>query len=87
MAKNFHIPIRMCISCRERDSQNRLTRFQYIDNSLDIFKGSGRSFYICKNCLNEEKRVIKALMRQCRSGEKEKFRSRLKEIITDDRKS
>jgi len=52
-----------------------------------VYGGVGRSFYICENCLNEEKRVIKAIMRQCRSGQKDKFTSRLKEIIADDRKS
>jgi len=87
MTKIFHTPTRMCISCRERSSQNTLIRLQCIDSNLDIFKGSGRSFYLCKDCLNEEKKVLKSLMRQCRSGDKDKFTSRLKEIITDGRKS
>ena len=87
MAKKFHLPIRMCISCRERQTQNQLLRIQCIDGSIEIFDGIGRSFYICKNCLTQENKTLKALMRQCRSGEKDKFTSRLKEIITDDRKS
>ncbi|MFA6197129.1 MAG: DUF448 domain-containing protein [Sulfurimonas sp.] len=87
MAKKFHLPIRMCISCRERQPQNQLLRIQCIDGSIEIFDGIGRSFYICKNCLTQENKTLKALMRQCKSGEKDKFTSRLKEIITDDRKS
>ena len=87
MAKKFHLPIRMCISCREKQAQNQLLRIQCIDGSIEIFDGIGRSFYICKNCLPQEKQVIKALMRQCRSGDKDKFTNRLKEIIPDDRKS
>jgi len=85
MAENFHIPLRMCISCRQRDSQSNLLRFQCLDGNIDQFKGRGRSFYVCKNCLKEERKLSKALMRQCRSGEKDKLMNKLKEIITDDR--
>ena len=87
MAKKLNQPIRMCITCRDRYAQNGLTRLKCLDGSLDKYDGIGRSFYICKTCLNDEKKVIKSLMRQCRSGEKDKFTSRLKEIITDDRES
>ena len=87
MAKNFYKPLRMCISCRVRYTQNELLRLQCISGDLDIFKGTGRSFYLCENCLLEDKKVLKALMRQCRSGEKDKFMNKLKEIIPDDRKS
>jgi len=77
----------MCISCRERNSQKKLQRLQCVDGKLESFNGSGRSFYICKNCLAQEKKLSKTLMRKCRSGEKDKFMNRLKEIIADDRKS
>ena len=85
MAEIFHIPLRMCVSCRQRDSQSNLLRLQCIDGNIDQFKGRGRSFYVCKNCLKEEKKLSKALMRQCRSGDKDKLMNKLKEIITDDR--
>ena len=85
MATNFKQPIRMCISCRKKDAQSKLLRLQCNDGSLDVFKGDGRSFYICENCIVDEKRISKALMRQCRSGDKDKFMNKLKEIITDDR--
>ncbi len=87
MAKKFYKPVRMCVSCRERDTQDNLFRLQCLNGNLELFSGYGRSFYICKNCLAQEKKALKAVMRQCRSGEKDKFTSRLKEIITDDRKS
>lgn len=87
MAKNFHQAIRMCISCRERQAQKLLVRLQCKEGLLETFNNSGRSFYICNDCLTNEKKIIKALMRQCKSGEKEKLVNRLKEIITDDRKS
>jgi predicted RNA-binding protein YlxR (DUF448 family) len=87
MSKIFHQPTRMCISCRERDMQNNLYRLQCADATLNVFNGYGRSFYICKNCICQEKKVIKAIMRQCRSSDKDKFTNKLKEIIADDRKS
>ncbi|MCD6433044.1 MAG: DUF448 domain-containing protein [Sulfurimonas sp.] len=87
MAKKFHKPIRMCCSCRKREIQETLLRLQCKDGFLIAYSGNGRSFYICKDCLEQEKKVLKAIMRQCRSGKKDKFTIRLKEIIADDRKS
>lgn len=81
MAKEFYLPTRMCISCRERVAQNNLLRLQCIDGSIEVFQKNGRSFYLCDNCLCQEKKVIKALMRQCKSGDKDKFMNKLKEII------
>jgi len=87
MAKKFHQPTRMCIACRERDAQFNLIRLRCIDGELAPFDGVGRSFYLCQNCLKEDKKIIRALMRQCRGGDKDKHMNKLKEIITDDRKS
>ncbi len=87
MAKKFHQPTRMCVSCRERDKQFNLFRLRCVDGELTSFTGVGRSFYLCQSCLNEDKKIIRALMRQCRGGDKEKLMNTLKEIITDDRKS
>ena len=87
MAKKFHLPTRMCISCRERETQEELLRIQCKEGSLEIFRKVGRSFYLCYNCLENDKKTSKALMRQCRSGDRDKLMNKLKEIITDDRKS
>ncbi|NPA59751.1 MAG: DUF448 domain-containing protein [Epsilonproteobacteria bacterium] len=87
MAKKFNQPLRMCVSCRDRQIQEKLLRLQCNDGSLEVFSGRGRSFYLCKDCILLEKKVLKALMRQCRGGDKNKFTNKLKEIITDDRKS
>ena len=83
--KNSHKPIRMCVSCRKRESQDSLVRLRCNEGSLEVYNMSGRSFYLCKDCINEEKKVLKSLMRQCRSGDKDKIMNKLKEIITDDR--
>ncbi len=87
MAKKFHEPIRTCVACRVKEAQQKLTRLQCVDGNLTAFSGCGRSFYLCKNCLKEEKKLTKALMRQCRTSQKDKLMNKLKEIITDDRKS
>ncbi|MDQ7045697.1 MAG: hypothetical protein Q9M32_07280 [Sulfurimonas sp.] len=87
MAKKFHLAIRMCVACRDRHEQKLLVRLQCNEGLLKAFTKKGRSFYICKSCLDSEKKVIKSLMRQCRSGDKEKLINRLKEIITDGRES
>lgn len=87
MAKKFHQVVRMCISCRERQEQKLLVRLQCKEGLLEAFNNSGRSFYLCNDCLRNEKIIVKALMRQCKSGDKERLVNRLKEIIVDDRKS
>ena len=87
MAKKFHQPIRMCIGCRNRYEQKLLVRLQCDEGLLKAFSSIGRSFYLCSDCLEDQKRIAKALMRQCKSGDKEKITKRLKEIIPDDRKS
>jgi len=87
MAKKFHQPLRMCVSCRKRDVQFQLLRLQCFNGEISSFTGLGRSFYLCQSCLKEEKKLLKTLMRQCKSPEKDKLMNKLKEIITDDRKS
>lgn len=84
MAKKFNQPIRMCIVCRQRDIQSNFTRLQCDNSQLSLFSGEGRSFYICLHCLDDEKKVLKSLMRQCKSGDKEKLMSKLKEMITNE---
>jgi len=87
MAKKFHQPTRMCVSCRIREPQYNLLRLQCLNSELTLFNGIGRSFYLCQSCLSEDKKLIRVLMRQCRSSDKDKLMNKLKEIITDDRKS
>jgi len=85
MSKNFHQPTRMCVSCREKEQQSNLLRLSCVDGDIFPYMGNGRSFYLCGSCQNDEKRLSKALMRQCRSSKKEQLMNKLKEIVTDDR--
>jgi len=87
MAKKFHQPTRMCVSCRTRALQSNLFRLQCLNGELRAFDGIGRSFYLCQSCLSDNKKLFRVLMRQCRSSQKDKLMNKLKEIIADDRKS
>ena len=64
-------PLRMCIVCRERASQNELKRLQVIQGELMLFSKSGRSFYLCKACMKDnEKKVVKVLNHKCKTNHK-----------------
>ena len=84
MAHKFHKPTRMCIACRVKDAQENLTRLRCENGRLFPFEGVGRSFYICRVCLEDEKKLAKALMRQCRSGKRDELMNTLKEIVTNE---
>jgi len=45
----------MCIVCRNRFAQYELIRLQCKKKELIFFDGVGRSFYVCKECLNSKK--------------------------------
>jgi predicted RNA-binding protein YlxR (DUF448 family) len=47
----------MCIACRKRDYQKNLIRFQIKDKKISPFSGVGRSSYLCKECINDKKRL------------------------------
>ena len=57
-------PVRMCIHCRGRFLQAQLIRLQCQNNQIQPYLGYGRSFYICKACINDEK-LAKRLAKKC----------------------
>ncbi len=85
MARKFHKPIRTCIVCRGKFTQSELVRLQCQERQLISFTSQGRSFYICKECTNDEKKSAKSLARVCKSGELGKLMYKLREIIIDGR--
>ncbi len=87
MAPNVTYPQRMCVACRERFEQKALIRLQCKEQQLRFHSGSGRSFYLCSECVDNEKKVIRALARACKSGDVQYLSTQLKEIIIDVRKS
>lgn len=54
--------VRMCVCCRRRFSQNELLRLKIDDAKIVFFDGSGRSFYICEECISSDK-IIGSLIR------------------------
>ena len=77
------MPLRTCISCREKQEQAYLNRVQCKDKILTKFNGFGRSFYICNTCLENKTKLEKALFRQCRN--KAEYWEQLKEIFANGR--
>jgi len=87
MAPKVNYPQRMCVACRERFEQKALLRLQCKEQKLSSYSGSGRSFYLCLECVENEKKVTRALARACKSGDMKYLSTQFKEIITDVRKS
>jgi uncharacterized protein len=83
MPKILHQPVRMCVVCRERFAQFSLLRLQCKEGSLQPYSGEGRSFYLCRSCV-EHKKTPGQLSRQCKSGANAELMIRLKEIIVND---
>ena len=87
MAPKVNYPQRMCVACRERFEQKALLRLQCKEQQLSSHSGLGRSFYLCSECVENEKKVTRALARACKSGDMKYLSTQFKEIITDVRKS
>ncbi len=60
--------IRTCIGCRTKLAQNTLYRFICKDKNIFSYKGEGRSFYICKSCVLDEKNISKSAKRLCKNN-------------------
>jgi len=71
----------MCILCRKRFYQYELIRLQCKNGYLVKFEGSGRSFYLCKECINDKKlsKKIAYLCKISKEKAKEQIESLLKE--------
>jgi len=72
-------PIRMCIVCKNRFYQNELNRLQCKNSKLIKWEGKGRSFYICKECINDKK-LIKYIANLCKIS-KEKAKNEILNIF------
>ncbi len=72
-------PIRMCIACRSRHPQDTLIRLKLSGKEVVAFDGLGRSFYLCDECIKNEKKV-KGLVKRFKQ-DAEYFTKLLKELI------
>ncbi|MDR0408364.1 MAG: DUF448 domain-containing protein [Campylobacteraceae bacterium] len=79
-----NIPVRMCIVCKRRLTKESLCRFQIKDGNLKIFEKDGRSFYICKVCLNgNQQKLIKTINQKYNLTLSYKNGENFKEITSD----
>ena len=74
-------PIRMCIACRSRHPQNTLIRLKQSGKEIIVFDGMGRSFYLCDECVKNEKKV-KGLVKRFKQ-DAEYFTKLLKELMNN----
>jgi len=74
-------PIRMCVACRYRHPQNTLIRLEQNVKEIIRFSGKGRSFYLCVECIQNEKKV-KGLAKRFKQ-ETEPFTKLLKELMNN----
>jgi len=58
----------MCVVCRGRFAQLDLLRIQCLDRKLVRYTNDGRSFYLCKGCVDNknEKKLLKRLSSMCK---------------------
>ena len=71
----------MCISCRSRHPQTSLIRLKLEGTEITAHDGKGRSFYLCRECSVNEKK-IKGLTKRFKQDE-ERFVKLLKELMTN----
>ncbi len=71
----------MCIACRNRESQHTLIRLQLDGKRAVAYRGEGRSFYLCRDCSLDAKRIRK-LIKRFKFNEEEFF-TLIKELSTD----
>jgi len=74
-------PTRMCIACRSRHPQNTLIRLKLLGQDVIAYDGLGRSFYLCEQCIQNEKKV-KGLVKRFKQ-DTEQFTKLLKELINN----
>ena len=74
-------PIRMCIVCRNRYEKAELLRLQK-GQDITHFSGVGRSFYLCKACLQQPNIDIKITKRFHLNSESNFFKLK-KEFLSD----
>ena len=78
-------PIRMCIICKVRKNQTELKRFQVSLNEVLFSFNSGRSMYLCNECLyKNDNDFLKSLQKVIKNNiDKKELASKLKERFLD----
>jgi predicted RNA-binding protein YlxR (DUF448 family) len=55
--------------CRKREYQSSLYRLQIIDGLIVPYSGSGRSFYLCRECVSNSKKINGLIKRYSQNQE------------------
>ncbi len=77
-----HIPIRMCIVCKNRFEKNVLFRFKVVLGSITTNIECKRSSYLCSSCLEKEDKILqKAFSKMYKNLNIKITQQRLKEIF------
>ncbi len=69
----------MCLSCRKRSRQKEMVRLQHVDSEVVAYRGFGRSFYVCNECIDNNKKIKGLTKRFKQDGEQ--FVKFLKELV------
>ena len=76
----------MCVVCKDRFHQSELLRFQTKEGKPCAFTHNGRSFYLCKSCVDGNvKGLKKAILQRCGKIDYDilDYGKMLKEILVD----
>ncbi|MCR4942123.1 MAG: DUF448 domain-containing protein [Campylobacter sp.] len=78
-------PIRTCVSCRKKFTQNSLNRYRVKERNIECGKGMGRSFYLCDECLKKDEKILKKILDKHIKGVGTQVLTNLKEILLNGR--
>ncbi|MBM0636511.1 DUF448 domain-containing protein [Campylobacter sp. VicNov18] len=77
-----HIPIRMCIVCKNRFEKNVLLRFKIVLGDISTKTECGRSLYLCQNCIEKQDKILqRAFSKICKNLNTKITQQGLKEIF------
>lgn len=53
------LQIRSCVVCKNKFEQKKLLRFRIKNHKINKKDLTGRSFYICSDCIKKEEKILK----------------------------
>ncbi|MBR4173498.1 MAG: YlxR family protein [Clostridia bacterium] len=84
----MHIPLRMCIACRQMKEKGELIRLRKCGDDVEIDKSgkkNGRGAYICRNeeCIKTAKKR-RALSKHFKTAVEDSFYDAVEEVLCDE---
>lgn len=81
---NKNNPVRTCVACKVKFSQNLLKRYRLVGKNLECGKGDSRSFYLCDGCLQKDDKILKKIIDKQTKGALGLDAPKLKEILLNE---